>query len=309
LKNNASFSALCLILFLSAVACNRNIRATPNPATETTHIITFGNTERTYILHVPSSYTGNNAVPLILDFHGGGGNAASEMGHSGFRELSDSEGFIVAYPNGNGRFEDKLLTWNGGTCCGYAVTKNIDDVGFVRVVITEIEARYKIDPKRVYSTGLSNGAIMSHRLACDASDIFAAIAPVAGTLNYIRCDPAQPVAVIEFHGTEDEHIRYNGGAGPDSLVDVPFASVKDSVDFWVNVDQCETTPEIESFSDIKHDTYSGCAQGTSVELYTIIGGKHAWPGSGGPAWPGGDEPTDTISATQLIWEFFKAHPK
>ncbi len=231
------------------------------------------------------------------------------MRTSNFSALADQKNFIVAYPNGNGRLADKLLTWNGGTCCAYSVTHNIDDVGFIRDVITQIESQYKIDPKRIYATGLSNGAIFSFRLACDTSDIFAAIAPVSGTLNYARCNPAQPVSVIEFHGTDDEHVPYSGGNGDKSLTTVEFASVKDSINFWLKADQCGSTPQTESFSDIKHDSYSGCAYGTAIELYTIIGGKHAWPGSDGPAWPGGDEPNHTISATQLIWEFFAAHPK
>lgn len=261
------------------------------------------------MLHVPTSYDGSHAVPLVLDFHGGGGNAETQARTSEFGTLADEKGFIVAYPNGTGKHDDKLLTWNGGTCCAYAVEHNIDDVGFIRALIAELETKHKIDPKRIYATGLSNGAIFSFRLACDASNIFAAIAPVSGTLNYLRCNPGQPVSVIEFHGTEDSHIGYNGGSGPDSLVDVPFKSVKNSIDFWLNVDQCNQTPQTESFSDIQHDAYSNCADGTAIELYTIIGGKHAWPGSDGPAWPGGDEPTQTISATKIIWDFFTAHPK
>jgi polyhydroxybutyrate depolymerase len=182
-------------------------------------------------------------------------------------------------------------------------------VGFVRALIAEVQSNYNIDPKRIYATGMSNGAIMSYRLACEASDIFAAVAPVAGTQNYPRCNPVQPVSVIHFHGTDDGHVGYDGGAGPDSLVDVPFTSVKDSIDFWLNVDQCDRTAHTESFEDIQHDVYSNCAYETAVELYTVVDGKHAWPGGNGPAWPGGDEPTHSISATEIIWDFFAAHPK
>jgi len=294
-----------LVLVFTALACTRTAPASNNPL----HTLTFDGIERTYILHVPSSYDDSQAVPLVMDFHGGGGNADTQMRTSQFSALADEKGFIVVYPNGTGRREDKLLTWNGGTCCAYAVEHQIDDVGFIRAVITEIESQYKIDPKRIYATGLSNGAIFSYRLACDASDIFAAIAPVAGTLNYIRCNPSQPVSIIHFHGTDDSHVGYNGGSGPDSLVDVPFKSVKESIDFWLNTDRCDATPQTETFSDIQHDTYSSCANGTAIELYTIIDGKHAWPGSDGPAWRGGDQPTQTISATQLIWDFFVTHPK
>ncbi len=295
-----------LVLLIAALACARRTTSQPQ---DLTNSLTYGGIERTYILHVPGSYDGTRAVALVLDFHGGGGNANSQMRTSQFNTLADEKGFLVAYPHGTGRLEDKLLTWNGGACCGYAVTNQIDDVGFVRALVAEVQSRYHIDPKRIYATGLSNGAIFSYRLACDASDLFAAVAPVAGTLNYLRCNPSQPVSIIHFHGTDDTHVGYNGGTGPDSLVDVPFVSVKDSIDFWLDIDRCPRQPQSESFKDIQHDTYSGCADGTAVELYTIVGGKHAWPGSQGPAWSGGDGPTQSISATQLIWDFFAAHPK
>lgn len=150
---------------------------------------------------------------------------------------------------------------------------------------------------------------MSYRLACDASDLFAAIAPVAGTQNYVRCEPSNPVSVIQFHGTDDTHLPYGGGSGDDSIAGVLFKSVEESMDFWVNFNLCYITPTIETFDDIQHETYSGCANQIEVELYTILGGKHAWPGSDGPAWPGGDEPTQTISATEIMWKFFVNHPK
>lgn len=293
---------------IGLLACARTIRATPAPST-ITRTLTFNGVERTYLLHLPSSYDGSHAVPLVLDFHGGGGRAESEMRTSGFSTLADEKGFIVVTPNGSGRFGDIILTWNGGTCCGYAVTNHIDDVGFVRTLIADLQTAAKIDMKRVYATGISNGGIMAYRLACDASDLIAAIGPVAGTQNVAPCEPKEPVAVIDFHGTADEHLPYNGGLGDQSLAGVNFASVKDSIDFWVNFDGCSTVPQTESFADIQHETYNNCANGTAVELYTIVGGKHAWPGSDGPAWPGGDQPTQTISATKLMWDFFAAHPK
>ena len=304
-KDYRFFTALSILLFIG-LAC---ARAAPSATGDASYTITHDGIERTYILHVPPSYDDSQPAPLVLGFHGGGGNADTQMQTSKFSDLADEKGFIVAYPNGTGRREDKLLTWNGGTCCAYAAINQIDDVGFVRAMITEIENNYRIDAKRIYATGLSNGGIFSYRLACDASDIFAAIAPVSGTQNTIRCNPTQPVSVIHFHGTADEHVPYNGGAGDKSLVDVNFASVKDSIDFWLSEDQCQQTPQTETFADIQHDIYSNCASGTAVELYTIIGGKHAWPGSDGPAWLGGDQPTQSISATRIIWDFFEKHPK
>jgi len=185
----------------------------------------------------------------------------------------------------------------------------VDDVGFVRAIVAELEASYKIDPRRIYSTGLSNGGIMSQRLACDASDLFAAIGPVSGTLNDPDCHPKAPVSIIEFHGTADQHVPYDGGNGDKSLTNVAFVSVRDTIDEWVQFDHCLSAPQTVTIANIRHDIYSICATGVTVELYTILGGGHAWPGGNGPAWPGGDQPTHTISATDLMWDFFAAHPK
>ena len=298
-----------LILTLSLLVCVRTLSSTSTSSNDTTHTLTVSGLQRTYVLHVPSSYEGNQAVPLVFDFHGGLGNASTQMRTSNFESLADQKDFIVVYPNGTGLLGDKLLTWNGGTCCGYAVKNNIDDVGFVRTIVAELESNYKINPKRIYATGLSNGGIMSQRLACDVSDLFAAIGPVSGTLNDPQCSPKEPISVIEFHGTADQHLPYNGGIGDKSLADVSFVSVKDTIDAWINFDQCLPTPQTNTLADIQHDVYSNCANGTAVELYTIINGGHAWPGGNGPAWPGGDQPTHTISATDLMWNFFAAHPK
>lgn len=298
------FAFFLFVLVLGVGACTRKTSDGADPA----HTLIVDGLERTYILHVPASYDGSQPVPLVLNFHGGGGNALNQWRVSGFNQLADEEGFIVVYPNGTGRLGDKVLTWNGGTCCGYAQENNVDDVAFIRALVAELQTSLNIDPKRIYATGMSNGGIMSYRLACEAADLFAAIGPVAGTLNHSPCIPSQPVSVIHFHGTDDTHLPYGGGIGSESVTGVVYASVEQSIAFWLNANQCALTPQTESFADIQHDTYT-CAQGTAVELYTIIGGKHAWPGSEGPAWAGGDEPTQTISATRLMWEFFQSHPK
>ncbi len=295
-----------LALTFSLLACSRNV---PNTSADPTLALTHEDIERTYILHIPSSYDESKPTPLVLSFHGGGGNAENQRRVSGFNDLSDENGFIVVYPNGTGRLEDTILTWNGGNCCGYAVANNIDDVGFIRALVAELQSQYNIDPKRIYATGFSNGGIMSYRLACDAADIFAAIGAVSGTLNYDQCQPSQPVSVIHIHGTDDTHLPYNGGRGDDSLTQVDYKSVDETLDFWLNFDQCNLTPAKESFDDVQHESYSGCANESDIELYAIVGGKHAWPGSDGPAGPNGDEPTQSISASKLIWEFFAAHPK
>jgi polyhydroxybutyrate depolymerase len=306
--------AVLSILLLTALACECTSASAPDaatdlPAGEITRTLTHDGLERSYILYIPVSLSWSKPVPLIFVFHGGTGNAESAIRMSGFNGVADQNGFAVVYPNGTGRLsDDKLLTWNGGTCCAYAQEKNVDDVGFVRAIVTDLQSLLNIDPKRIYATGMSNGGILSHRLACEAADLFAAIAPVAGTLNFSPCNPSQSISVIEFHGTGDQHIPYNGGFGSKSLVNVDFTSVQDSVGFWVSFNGCNSQPQTNSFDDIRHETWTGCTGSTSVELYTIVGGGHAWPGGqGGLATS--DQPTTTISATQLIWKFFAAHPK
>ncbi len=317
MKNNHKFLAALCALLLVGLACarTRNI-PTPTlsasstlPSGEITRTVTHNGLERSYILYVPKSVNWNQSIPLVFVFHGGTGNAESAIRMSGFNEVADQNSFLVVYPNGTGRLsDDKLLTWNGGNCCGFAQEKNMDDVGFVRAIVADLQSLTNIDAKRAYATGMSNGAILSQRLACEAADIFAAIAPVAGTLNFSPCTSSQPISVIEFHGTADQHIPYKGGFGPESLVDMDFASVQDSVDFWVSVNGCTSRPQSNSFEDIQHDVWTGCAASTSVELYTINGGGHAWPG-GEAGRTEADLPTQTISASQLMWEFFASHPK
>jgi polyhydroxybutyrate depolymerase len=308
-------AVLCLLLFTS-LACARTGKPAPTPppantlpAGETSRTLTHNERERSYLLYVPDTINWSQPVPLVFIFHGGTGNAESAKRMSGFNEVADQNGFIVAYPNGTSRLsENKLLTWNGGACCGYAQEENVDDVGFVRAIVTDLQSLAAIDTKRIYATGLSNGGILSQRLACEASDLFAAVAPVAGTLNLPSCSPADPVSVIEFHGTADEHLPYNGGVGPESLVAVDFASVADSVGFWTAFNGCNAEPQMNSFANIEHEIWSDCTGAAAVELYTILDGGHAWPGGAG-GWPGSDQPTQTISASQVIWEFFSAHPK
>ena len=300
------------IFLLTSFACTRLTPATPNtssslPLGETTHTLTHNGRNRSYILYIPATANLSQPVPLVFVFHGGTGNAESAIHMSGFNEVADQNGFVVVYPNGTGPWRgDKLLTWNGGTCCGYAQEKNVDDVGFVRAIVTDMQTEANIDEQRIYATGLSNGAILSHRLACEAADLFAAIAPVAGTLNFSPCNPSQPVSVIEFHGTDDQHILYDGGFGSQSLVKVDFASVQDSIGFWTLFSNCNAHPQMNSFDDIQHETWLGCAN-ASMELVTILGGGHSWPGGQG-GWVGSDPPTMTIAASQLIWEFFATHP-
>ncbi|MDO8734757.1 MAG: PHB depolymerase family esterase [Elusimicrobiota bacterium] len=268
----------------------------------------FGGRTRTYLLHIPASFNGKKAVPLVIVLHGGGGNASKTVETTGFSKKSDEAGFIVVYPNGTGRLK-KILTWNAGNCCGYALDNNVDDVGFIRELINQIEKELKIDGRRIYATGISNGGMMAYRLACELSDKIAAIAPVAGAFN-IDTTPKNPVSVMIFHGTADQHVLYEGGE-PKKRADRRSRtdkSVAFAADFWVNHNGCSAKPNRTEKGNIIMEKYTGGRKNSEVVLVTIKNGEHAWPG-GKPAWRGGDIPTTEISATDEMWNFFEKHPK
>ncbi len=311
---------LSIFLLMACRLADRRSASTPTPSPEAiqpgdvTRTLHHDEHERSYIIHVPPDYDSDQPTPVVLVFHGGGGNAENVRRITGFSATADDEGFVIVYPNGTGRLDDKLLTWNGGTCCGYAVNEKVDDVGFVTAMIEDLATVVNVDERRIYATGMSNGAIMSYRLACELSDTIAAIGPVAATQNITACEPERPVPVIHFHGDSDQHAPYEGGVGPESLVGIDFASVEETIDFWVEHNGCAPEPEVETSGapdqpdSVIHARYTHCDQQADVELYTVIGGLHAWPG-GASGWQGGDEPTQAISANALMWAFFEAHPK
>src|ERR1043165_7405809 len=167
------------------------------------HRITLG--ERAYIVHVPPG-AGARPMSLVINLHGGGGNAGNEAGYSGMDRVADREHFVVVYPDGTGRLK-RMLVWNAGTCCGNSTA---DDVGFIRAVVDNVAKRMPIDRRRVFATGMSNGAMMSYRLAAEASDLVAAIAPVAGAMSVERFHPAKPVSILHIHSVDDPRALYNG---------------------------------------------------------------------------------------------------
>lgn len=263
----------------------------------------YNGMERTYVLHIPPGLNPSQAVPLVLAFHGVGLNASEMMRISGLSAQSDAAGFILAYPEGTG----ETKSWNGGHCCGTAARDNVDDVGFVRALIGEISASLPVDPRRIHATGFSNGAILTYRLACELSDVIASFGPVSATPaedDMLVCAPKRPVPILHFHGTADEPNPYDGGmtAGGHR-----FVSVSEAIQFWVNFNGCSTQPQTTESGSIQHEVYTGCNSGSTVELYSIQGGMHAWPGGEAVNQKMG-EPNMEISATGILWQFFLAHP-
>jgi polyhydroxybutyrate depolymerase len=327
------FSLLILVFVFSAVGCATETAAAPTqpgspkatqapgspdtgktpggptPVTPgSTRSLVVGSLQRSYILYVPSNYQAGQPVAVVLVFHGDGANARNAMTMTGFNFRAEKGGFIAVFPNGTGPSEDKYLTWNSGDCCGFAKKRNIDDVGFVRAIIADLQTVVTVDPKRIYATGISNGGMMAYRLACELSDMIAAIGPVAATQNISACTPLQPVSVIHFHGTADQIIPYEGGPGAKSLAGINFIGARAALNFWVQADGCTAQTQTQQAGNVAHDVVAPCAQNTAIELYSITGGTHSWPG-GQKSREFGEEPTQEVSATELIWAFFAAHPK
>jgi polyhydroxybutyrate depolymerase len=264
-----------------------------------------GGITREYLVHVPRSYRGA-PTPMLIALHGGGGDADFQANDSKYKLISKSEqaGFIAVFPNGYSRFPSGILaTWNAGTCCGKAQESKIDDVGFIRAMIARVESQASIDRRRIFATGMSNGAMLSWRLACEAPEI-RAIAPVAGTDNTPTCRPPRPVPVIEFHAADDDHVPFNGGfgVGPShvNFVSVPATQAK-----WVQIDRADASAKrVLSVSGAHCDLHAPQRGGAPVELCVTDTGGHSWPGGG--AQQGRKQPSMAISANDLMWNFFSS---
>ena len=269
--------------------------------------------ERSYLVHVPPKYDPQKPSPVVLIFHGGGSNAEQMIRFCGLNPKADQEGFIAVYPQGTGRFK-RLLTWNGGNCCGYAQSNKVDDVAFVRALLDDLAKVANVDAKRIYATGMSNGAIMCYLLASELSDRIAAIAPVSGPMGTESCNPNRPVPVIHFHGTDDQFAPFNGGKGSKSLSQTEFFSVEHSIRAWVKANGCSETPVIadepnksDDGMTVQRKSYGPGTDGAEVVLLTINGGGHTWPGRE-PILRSLGKSTRDISANDLMWEFFQKHP-
>lgn len=258
-----------------------------------------GETLREYILYVPESLDREQPNPLVFNFHGYTSNMRQQEFFSDMNKDAEKNGFILVYPNGLVNEIDGASSWNAGGCCAYGEELTRDDVGFVRRLLEELEEKMCIDPSRVYAAGMSNGGFMSHYLACEAADIIAAIAPVAGVMamSPSYCTPSRPVPVIHFHGTADSVVPY-GNEGDD----VYLTSVEQTIQGWAAIDGCDNVRQKGYVNGKAHcESYTQCQAGVEVTLCTINGMEHCWPGQ---AFCPYSSPSLDISANDAMWEFF-----
>jgi polyhydroxybutyrate depolymerase len=255
-----------------------------------------GGQVRTYRLYRPAGLTGT--APLVMMLHGGFGSGAQAERAYGWDGAADEGRFLVAYPDGVAK------AWNAGTCCGFPMRRGVDDVGFLGALLDHLVATEGADPDRLYVAGMSNGAMMAYRLACELPGKLAAIGPVAGTMT-VGCETGAPTSVLHIHGLDDRNVRYEGGVGEGFAHDVR-PSVPATVARWRQIDQCGPAT-ISSDGPVHTDT-ADCLAGTTVRLITIDGAGHQWPGSRSRLASDliADPPSDALDATAVLWAFFSS---
>lgn len=252
---------------------------------------------RVYTVHAPPGYPGASPVPLVVDLHGYTSNKEEQQGISGWHAVADANGFLVAYPDGLDN------SWNAGVCCGTSAANDVDDVGFLRAMVAAIQAEADVDALRIYVTGLSNGGAMTHRMACEAADLFAAAAPLAFPTPYTdfatECQPSRSIPLLLFMGLTDTLVPYEGGT---------FGGAVESFEAWRDKNACGVSPPPEEHVDMGGsycDVDTSCAGGTQIGLCSIRG--TSWTDPPLDAFSGhilywND---DDIPVAERIWQFFQ----
>jgi polyhydroxybutyrate depolymerase len=281
-----------LFLLLAILACRRSVQPLSDDDENVLNEeqIVSGGATRHFLLHVPPSYNGNT-MALVINLHGYGSNSSEEQNLTGMSAKADAAGFIVVYPDGLD------ATWHPGPG-----TQGEADKQFIRDLIARLEALYTIDPKRIYATGISNGGGMTNRLACDLSDLIAAIAPDSGAYNFWQdCNPSRPVPVLAFHGLDDKIVPYEGDA-PETMT----PPIEEWAGAWAGRNGCSSTPDISTPLDtVTVKAWSNCKNNADVILYTLADHGHSWPGS--PVMPRSIT-SQAVNATDVMWDFFMTHP-
>ncbi|MFB9186015.1 alpha/beta hydrolase family esterase [Dactylosporangium sucinum] len=277
----------------------------------TDHSITVAGTKRTFRLYRPAKLSMSKPVPLVVMLHGALGDGRQAEQAYGWNAEADRRGFVVAYPDG------LLRSWVvSADCCGPSARGGVDDVAFIRDMVANVSDQLPIDPARIYATGISNGGMLAYRLACDTTT-FAAIGVVAGK-QLGDCPSPAPISVIHVHGTGDDVVPYDGKPGKmnndgQGLIPIKIdaGSVPDQIDKWRTIDRC-AAPQTRTAGEVT-TLVAQCPDGRDVELITIAGAGHQWPG--GAPQPAAEyllglpAPSKALNATNSIWQFFSTHPR
>jgi polyhydroxybutyrate depolymerase len=328
-RSKLILTQLLLFIFLSTIACDSPGIAIARAAPQDAHIsptdilpyasstltmqrdytesMQAGGLTRTYYIHLPLSYTGQQAVPLVLAFHGSGATGKDLADQTHLNEISDEEGFILVYPDG---YQEQWADGRGTTPPEQA---GVDDVGFVSALIDKLLGELNIDKSRVYVTGFSNGGIFVQRLACELADKITAMASVSGTMAAnisAQCQPARPIPVLLFMGTNDPSVPFDGGeVDGNQGIDL---SAAETIQQWTMHNACSPTPSttqapsaLNDGTDVFRTEYSSCKNNADVILYTIEDGVHTWPDGTEDAQTA--ESHNDLDTSQVIWNFFSQY--
>ncbi len=283
-----SFIISCVLILSATIASAQTFNFSHNSVT------------RSYIVHLPTNYSDSNIYPLVINMHGYGSDGTQQQFYAEMDAVADTANFIVVYPFGTG----STLSWNSGQNWSYS--PGINDVTFISALIDTMIMNYSVDPLKVYACGMSNGGFMSYRLACELNNKIAAIGSVTGVMSdsiYNSCQTYRPVPILHMHGTSDPTVAYNGTPGN--------TAVETGIDWWVQNNNCPTTPVTTNLPDINMTDastvttyfYGPCDDSTEVLLYKITGGEHTWPGV---TFNIGITNQD-IEGSGEIWLFFRKH--
>lgn len=260
------------------------------PGSGSTEQVRVGGQTRTYRLLVPD--TAEGSAPVVVVLHDAGGSPESIAEATQFNRAAREHGFAVAYP------ASVSGTWNAGFCCGDAPAEGVDDMAFLDALLAELGGKEHVDGERVYFAGVSNGAIMGYRYACQGGTPVAGVASVAGAMAFEECDPAGPVSVLEIHGTADDVVPVEGGELADfSQASRPVPSAEETAERWADLNGCDE-PTVDSDEPVTTTTWSGCQEEAAVRLIVIEGAGHTWYA------PGFGEANGAVDATATVVDFF-----
>jgi polyhydroxybutyrate depolymerase len=312
--------ALFVGLILNACASSLPLRVEQGGGTYEAKVDTlFQGSQRTYRVHLPPSYDSRRPLPLVIVLHGALGNARSIERSSRFSDLADEKNFIALYPNGIGFFGG-LGLWNAGHCCSKAAEENVDDVGFLTTVIEDACARLAVDRRRIYMAGFSNGGMMVYRFAAERGDLLAAAAPLAASAGG-RPDrqspewsipyPVAPLPILAMQGLADTRVPLKGGLSPSRGGQREYWSVQRSLDVWIRRNGCARKPIVKEMyqGKVQVTIWPETARHDPVELYTLKGWGHEWPGLFNTDELDPRDPLYDFDATRIIWDFFKDHSR
>ncbi len=277
------------LILITFSACKKN-EVNNNADAEGYRTITQASDTREYIVHVPTSYDANTATPLVINYHGFGGNAANFMTEVGaFNTVANNNNFIVAYPQGVERTKGGA-EWDPGDNGNQSIQDN--DVYFTKQLIANISQEFNIDPNKIYATGYSNGGMMAYGLACAQADQIAAVGIMSGTMLQGTCNTNNYTSVIHFHGADDDVLPYNGNQD--------FEAIPDVVNFWLNHNNIPAASLVSAqldAGDVQKDVYTGGNDNTDYHLYKMNKGRHVWF----------NETIDGKNSNQILWEFLSAY--